>query len=82
MLSVKDGIDRMLETVDLTDEERDALEGDRDALTALAGRLASIPTPAGPTPSELGTDGSFIPLTALTGGITPQNRRTPAEEAQ
>jgi integrase len=81
VLSVKDGIDRMLETVDLTDEERDALEGDRDALTALAERLATIPTPAGPTPSELGTDGAFIPLTTLTGSITPPARRTPTEEA-
>lgn len=41
--------------VDLTDDEREALEGDREAVTALAERLADTPTPAGPTPKELGT---------------------------
>src|SRR5262249_24557490 len=38
---------------DLTDDERAALEGDRDAITVLAQRLADIPTPAGPTPNNL-----------------------------
>ena len=65
LLSVKDGVQQMLEQLDLTDEERAALEGDLDALTALAERLASVPTPAGPTPEQLGTDRAFIALTTL-----------------
>ncbi|MEU5992812.1 tyrosine-type recombinase/integrase [Spirillospora sp. NPDC047418] len=65
LLSVKDGIESMLEQLDLTDDERQALEGDRDAVTALAERLANTPTPAGPTPSQLGNDSAFISLTAL-----------------
>jgi hypothetical protein len=69
LLTVKEGINRMLEQVDLTDDEREALEGDRDAVTALAQRLADIPTPAGPTPKELGTETAFIPLTQLAGTL-------------
>lgn len=69
LLAVKDGINTMLEQLDLTDDEREALEGDRDAVTALTQRLADIPTPAGPTPKELGTDNAFIPLTSLMGTV-------------
>lgn len=52
LLEVKDGIDQMLERLTLTDDERVALEGDREALAALAERLAKVPTPAGPTQSS------------------------------
>jgi hypothetical protein len=69
LLSIKDGVEQMLEQVDLTDEERQAIEGDRDALAALAARLADTPTPAGPTPKQLGTDTAFIPLTTLTDSL-------------
>ncbi|MFF2426844.1 hypothetical protein [Streptomyces mirabilis] len=47
LLAVKDGIDEMLEQLNLTDDEREALEGDREAVTALAERLADTPTSAG-----------------------------------
>ncbi|MCX4615666.1 tyrosine-type recombinase/integrase [Streptomyces mirabilis] len=49
LLAVKDDIDEMLEQLNLTDDEREALEGDREAVTALAERLTDTPTPAGPT---------------------------------
>jgi hypothetical protein len=65
LLAVKEGIEQMLEQLDLTDDERQALEGDRDAVAALAARLADTPTPGGPTPKELGTGVAFIPLTTL-----------------
>jgi hypothetical protein len=65
LLAVKDGIQQMPEQLELTDDERAALEGDRDALAALAQRLADTPTPAGPTPSQLGTDRAFISFTDL-----------------
>ncbi|PKW18677.1 tyrosine-type recombinase/integrase [Saccharopolyspora spinosa] len=70
LLEVKDGVENMLERLDLTDDERTALEGDRDALAGLANRLAKVPTPAGPTPEELGTDRAFIALTAVQNSIT------------
>ena len=59
----------MLEQLDLTDDEREALEGDRDALAVLAERLAQVPTPAGPTPEQLGTDPAFIALTSVQDSI-------------
>ncbi|MFF2515564.1 hypothetical protein [Streptomyces sp. NPDC058086] len=43
----------------------ESLEGDREALIALAERLADTPTPAGPTPKQLGTERAFIALTGL-----------------
>src|SRR5205814_9186465 len=68
LLAVKEGIDTMLEQFDLTDDERAALEGDRDAVAALIHRLADTPTPAGPTPKQLGAETAFIPLTQLRQG--------------
>jgi hypothetical protein len=56
---------RCSKQLDLTDDERAALEGDRDAVAALAERLADTPTPSGPTPRELGTERAFISLTSL-----------------
>ncbi len=38
----------MLEQLDHTDDERQALEGDREAITALAAKLANVPIPAAP----------------------------------
>jgi hypothetical protein len=51
------------EQLDLTDDERHALEGDRDAVAALVDKLADVPTPAGPTPKQLGTEPVFVALT-------------------
>ena len=67
----------MLETVDLAEDERAALEGDREALEALAQRLADTPTPAGPTPRDLGTADAFIPLTNLLNSLnnSPPDKR-------
>src|SRR5438876_5355623 len=64
LLEVKSGIEQMLEQLDLTDDERQALEGDREAITALAAKLADVPTPAGPTPNQLGH--APIPVTLGT----------------
>jgi hypothetical protein len=60
----------MLEQLDLTDEEREALEGDRDAIAAPAGRLADTPTPADPTPKEPGATSGFVSLTSLVEALT------------
>ncbi|WP_238598466.1 tyrosine-type recombinase/integrase [Saccharothrix sp. ALI-22-I] len=70
LLAVKDGVEQMLERLTLTDDERAALEGDRDAIAALAERLATVPTPAGPTPEQLGTDRAFVALTAVQESLT------------
>jgi integrase len=65
LLAIKEGIDRMIERVDLTDEERAVLEGDREVLSNFVCRLADVPTPGGQTPRELGSISSFVPLTKL-----------------
>jgi hypothetical protein len=70
LLTVKDGVEQMLERLTLTDDERVALEGDREALAALAERLAKVPTPAGPTPEQLGADRAFVSLTTVQDSIT------------
>jgi hypothetical protein len=64
VLEVKCGIGQMLEQLDLTDGERQALEGGREAITALAAKLAGVPTPAGPAPNQLGH--APIPVTLGT----------------
>jgi len=74
LLEVKAGIERMLEQLDLTDDERAALEGDHEAVTALADRLAEVPTPGGPTPKELGTAAAFIPLTTVLESLPSANQ--------
>jgi hypothetical protein len=42
-----------------------------DRLTALDAD-ADVPIPGGPTPKQLGSNATFIPLTALTEGLSPK----------
>ncbi len=55
LLEAKDNLQRMRATIPLTDDERAAVDDGHTAVTALLDRLADVPTPAGPTPRELGT---------------------------
>ncbi len=54
ILEARNNLQRMLTAIPLTDDERAAVDDGKDALDALLGRLADIPTPAGATPRELG----------------------------
>lgn len=54
MLEARKGIERMLQEIPLTDEEKNALSGDAAALDKWIEKLADIPTPSGQTPRELG----------------------------
>ena len=68
LLAVKDGIGKMLgQARPHRRRTRSTRRRPGLAIAALAERLASIPTPAGPTPRDLGTASTFIPLAALTG---------------
>jgi hypothetical protein len=53
LLEAKTGIQRMLVQIPLTDDERDAVESDQQAVVRLIDLLSDTPTPAGPTPSQL-----------------------------
>lgn len=59
LLEAKDNLQRMLASIPLTDDERAAVEDGQAALSNLLDRLADAPTPAGPTPRQIG-----IPPTA------------------
>jgi hypothetical protein len=62
-LQAKANLQRMLVDIPLTDDERAAVEDDVAALDRLVQRLTDVPTPAGPTPRELGTPGrELLPL--------------------
>lgn len=54
LLEAKAHLQRMLTTIPLTDDERAAVDEGAEAVERLLSRLADTPTPAGPTPRELG----------------------------
>jgi integrase len=54
LLEAKDNLQRMLASIPLTDDERAAVDDGHTAVDALLARLIDVPTPAGPTPHEIG----------------------------
>jgi len=54
LIEAKTNLQRMLTAIPLTDDERAAVDDGQAALEKLLERLADMPTPAGPTPRELG----------------------------
>jgi hypothetical protein len=70
LLEAKDNLQRMLASIPLTDDERAAVDDGHTALTALLDRLADVPTPAGPTPRELGTPATvtMLPIVQIRTG--------------
>ena len=65
LLEAKGNLQRILAQIPLTDDERAAVEDGTAAVERLIERLKDVPTPAGPTPQELGISKSFIPLIQL-----------------
>jgi hypothetical protein len=68
LLEAKDNLQRMLASIPLTDDERAAVDDEHAAVDALLARLADVPTPAGPTPHELGAPPTvtLLPLVQVT----------------
>jgi hypothetical protein len=64
LLEAKDNLQRMLAQIPLTEDERDAVEDGAAAVERLIERLADVPTPAGPTPRQLGMT-TFVPMDEL-----------------
>jgi hypothetical protein len=71
LLEAKDGLQRMLVQIPLTDEERAAVESDHDAVEKLIDGLRDTATRAGPTPRELTQDTNAVP------GHTPTTEQPP-----
>jgi hypothetical protein len=61
----KANLQRMMTQIPLTDDERAAVEDGTAAVERLIERLANVPTPAGPTPTQLAESPNFIPLGGL-----------------
>jgi integrase len=70
LLEASGNLQRMLTAIPLTDDERAAVEDGHSAVTALLDRLADVPTPAGPTPRELGTPATvtMLPIVQIRPG--------------
>lgn len=58
LLEARDNLQRMAASIPLTEDERAAVDGGAAAVGRLLERLEDTPTPAGPTPRQLG----FTPL--------------------
>src|SRR6201988_2815955 len=70
LLEAKDNLQRMLASIPLTDDERAAVDNDQAALDTLLNRLTDVPTPAGPTPREIGVPptATLLPIVAVNQG--------------
>jgi integrase len=64
LLEAQGNLQRMLAQIPLTDDERAAVEDGATAVDQLIQRLHEVPTPCGPTPSQL-SQSNFVPLTSL-----------------
>jgi hypothetical protein len=79
LLEAKNGLQRMLVGVPLTDDERAAADNDQAAVDRLIQRLADIATPAGPTPKQLRAGpGRPLPLTVLPPTPAPNESAVPS----
>jgi integrase len=65
LLEASGNLQRMLATIPLTDDERAAVDDGHTAVTALLERLTDIPTPAGPTPRDIGARTTVTQLPIL-----------------
>ena len=70
LLEAKDNLQRMLTAISLTDDERGAVDDGQAALDKLLERLADVPTPAGPTPRQIGLPDqvTLLPVTVVKHG--------------
>lgn len=70
LLEASANLQRMLASIPLTDDERAAVDDGHTAVAALLDRLADVPTPAGPTPRELGTPATatMLPIVQIRTG--------------
>jgi integrase len=68
LLEAKDNLQRMLASIPLTDDERAAVEDGQTALASLLDRLTDAPTPAGPTPRQIGIPptATLLPIINIT----------------
>lgn len=78
LLEAKDNLQRMLASIPLPDDEKNAVDDGQAALDKLLERLADVPTPAGPSPSQIGAPVTATQLPIV--GITTSARSSPDQE--
>ncbi|KOV74077.1 hypothetical protein ADL00_03005 [Streptomyces sp. AS58] len=68
LLEAKKSLQKMLAATPLTDDERAAVDDGQAALDQLLERLTDIPTPAGPTPRQIGAPATatLLPIVDVT----------------
>ncbi|MFB7329598.1 hypothetical protein ACFC0E_44365, partial [Streptomyces sp. NPDC056190] len=68
LLEAKENLQKMLANIPLADDERAAVDDCQAALDQLLERLTDAPTPAGPTPRQLGTPATatLLPIVEVT----------------
>ncbi len=71
LLEANANLQRMLAEIPLTDDEHAAVDDDRAALARLLDRLADTPTPAGPTPRQIGIPPTATALPIIAVRHTP-----------
>ena len=77
LLEAKENLQKMRAMIPLTEEEQAAVDDGQAALEQLLERLTDIPTPAGPTPREIGAPATAIllPIVDIT-----SRERTPTPQ--
>jgi hypothetical protein len=73
LLEAKENLQKMLANIPLTDDERTAVDDGQAALDQLLERLTDVPTPAGPTPRQLGAPATatLLPIVEVRNGPNP-----------
>ncbi|WP_228775580.1 tyrosine-type recombinase/integrase [Streptomyces sp. NRRL B-1677] len=74
LLEAKENLQKMLAAIPLTDDERAAVDDGQAALDQLLTRLTDVPTPAGPTPRQIGIPAqvTLLPVIAINRKPTRQ----------
>lgn len=76
LLETKENLQKMLASIPLTDDERAAVDDGHTALDQLLERLTDVPTPAGPTPRQIGvpSTATFLPIIDVRQGVRREER--------
>lgn len=74
LLEAKENLQKMLASIPLTEDERAAVDDGHAALDQLLERLADIPTPAGPTPRQIGapSQATLLPVIEISRKPAPE----------
>jgi hypothetical protein len=74
LLEAKKNLQRMLAAIPLTDDERAAVDDGQATLDQLLTRLSDVPTPAGPTPRQIGipAQATLLPVIEINQKPTEQ----------